>query len=140
MWAPFFPLLSHDCRQGLENGKSPRQILSAFFKTQPNLTSEKEKLDFMFQVVQYVERQIVLYDSVEDAAFEQLLSLGDHVSLRDWLRPSPEPLPPALFKKLSEFSVRIVFTAHPTQFYPRPVLDIIPRLRPLIQRKQHPRH
>ena len=30
------------------------------------METEKEKIDFMFRVIQYVERQVVLYDSVEE--------------------------------------------------------------------------
>ena len=37
-----------------------------------------------------------------------------------------------LLEKLSLFSTRLVFTAHPTQFYPPSVLDIIAKLRTLI--------
>ncbi len=32
-------------------------------------------------------------------------------------------------KKLTDFSARIVFTAHPTQFYPPAILEIIQQLR-----------
>ena len=39
----------------------------------------------MFHVIRYVERQIVLYDSAEDAAFEQLVQLEDHPSVKDRL-------------------------------------------------------
>ena len=79
----FIPLLHHVCKQGLYTGSDPLEILDSFFKIHANIESEKEKIDFMFRVVQYVERQVVLYDSVEDAAFAQLLQTGDHLSLRD---------------------------------------------------------
>lgn len=127
------PILKDRCRKGLESGKDPAQILDAFFKEHTGLASEPEQIDFMFQVIQYVERQIVLYDSVEDAAFAKLQALGDNVSLKSCIHLAQTATQrPGLFDKLSDFSVRIVFTAHPTQFYPRPVLDIITGLRTLV--------
>ncbi|MBU3953332.1 MAG: phosphoenolpyruvate carboxylase, partial [Proteobacteria bacterium] len=127
------PLLEDRCRKGLESGQAPVQILESFFQEHAGLESTPEQIDFMFQVIQYVERQIVLYDSVEDAAFAKLLALGDHVSLKNYIHlAQTRGQGPDLFEKLSDFSVRIVFTAHPTQFYPRPVLDIIAGLRTLV--------
>jgi phosphoenolpyruvate carboxylase len=32
-------------------------------------TDEADKIDIMFRFIQYIERQIVLFDAVEDAAF-----------------------------------------------------------------------
>lgn len=129
----FIPLLYHVCKQGLSSGSDPLEILDSFFKIHANIESEEEKIDFMFRVVQYVERQVVLYDSVEDAAFAQLLQTGDHLSLRDCshlLDGNKNTC--TLSKNLSCFNVRIVLTAHPTQFYSASVLDIISNLRPLI--------
>ena len=128
------PLLSHESRQGLKAGKEPLDILNSFFKAHTEIESEEEKIDFMLRVIQYVERQVVLYDSVEDASFGQLLTLGNHMSLKNCIdMAESRNLTPELLKKISNFSVRIVFTAHPTQFYPRSVLDIITSLRGLIR-------
>jgi phosphoenolpyruvate carboxylase len=127
------PLLNQACRQGLETGKDPLEILDSFFKMHTDLASEQETIDFMFRMIQYVERQIVLYDSAEDAAFGQLLTHSNHFSLKECvLLADDKKKIPDLVEKLSKFSVRIVFTAHPTQFYPRSVLDIIADLRSLI--------
>lgn len=127
------PLLNQACRQGLDSGKDPLEILDSFFEIHTILASEQETIEFMFQVIQYIERQIVLYDSAEDAAFAQLLPLGTHLSLKECIHLADNKNKTSdLVKKLSEFSMRIVFTAHPTQFYPRSVLDIIASLRSLI--------
>ena len=40
----------------------------------------------MFNVIQYVERQVVLFDSVEDAAFQAMKEGGFKVS--DYVCPS----------------------------------------------------
>lgn len=129
----FIPLLHHVCKTGLENGQDPLSILESFFKTQANFKTEDEKIDFMFRVIQYVERQIVLYDSVEDAAYAHLQSMTDDLSLKDFIHLlESKNNDENIAQILSEFSARIVLTAHPTQFYPPAVLDIIGRLRNLI--------
>ncbi len=127
------PLLHHLSKQGLESAKDPLEILDSFFSTHANIKLEKEKIDFMFRVIQYVERQVVLYDSVEDAAFPELQELDNNLSLKDYIHLlESKKNGDKLLEQLSTFSTRIVFTAHPTQFYPPSVLDIIDKLRTLI--------
>ena len=128
------PLLHSVCKHGLESGKDPQETLDYFFDTHTNIKSEKEKIDFMFRVIQYVERQVVLYDSVEDAAFKDLLELEDKLSLKDYIKmlDNKNDDDDSIINKLSSFSTRIVLTAHPTQFYPPAVLDIIAKLKTLI--------
>jgi len=94
------------------------------------LKTEEERIDFMFRVIQYVERQVVLYDSVEDSAFSQLIKQENNLSLLDYIHLiNNKSNKNELLQKLSTFCTRIVFTAHPTQFYSPSVLDIISRLR-----------
>jgi len=129
------PLLHHVSKQGLESAKDPLEILDSFFNIQTNIKTEKEKIDFMFRVIQYVERQVVLYDSVEDAAFDELQMLENNLSLKDYIHLlQSKENGDKLLEQLSTFSIRIVFTAHPTQFYPPSVLDIIDKLRLLINK------
>ena len=129
------PLMHHVCQQGLDADRDPLTILDTFFNVHTGMRTEKEKIDFMFQVIQYVERQVVLYDSAEDAAFEQLVQLEDHLSLKDCitlLKSKDQTC--SLSDDLSCFSARLVFTAHPTQFYSPSVLNIIGKLKTLITR------
>ena len=127
------PILYQTCKNGLKEGKDPNQILDHFFNSHTTTASEEEKIDFMFRVIQYVERQVVLYDSVEDAAFTNLIKLQNDLTLQDYINVADNEMEGDKFlQKISEFSTRIVFTAHPTQFYTPPVLDIISRLRSLI--------
>ncbi len=127
------PLLHQVCKSGFESGKEPQEILDSFFATHTGIKSEEEKIDFMFRIIQYVERQIVLYDSVEDAAFPKIQKLGSDLSLKDFINLYKNKKDGEDFSKsLSDFSARIVLTAHPTQFYPPAALDIIGRLRNLI--------
>lgn len=127
------PLLNQVCKTGLGKGKDPIEILDSFFITHTGIKSEEDKIDFMFRVIQYVERQVVLYDSVEDSGFKKLLSLENNLSFKDYINlASSKRILDQFLNKLSTFSTRIVFTAHPTQFYPPSVLDIISKLRLLI--------
>jgi phosphoenolpyruvate carboxylase len=129
------PLLHHACKHGLDSGKEPLEILDSFFSVHADIKTEKEKIDFMFRVIQYVERQVVLYDSVEDAAFVKLLTLGNTLSLRDCTQQlGCSHNARKISDKLATFSARIVFTAHPTQFYASSALDIISSLRALIDK------
>ncbi|MCF8380222.1 MAG: phosphoenolpyruvate carboxylase [Bacteroidales bacterium] len=127
------PLMHDACKQGLDSGKNPEEILESFFGNYAGLETEKEKIDFMFRVIQYVERQVVLFDSVEEAAFPTIQELGNDLSIKDFFQLLDSKKNwDSISGKLSTFSARIVFTAHPTQFYPPSVLDIITRLSPLI--------
>ncbi len=130
----FIPLLVEVCKHGLENGKSPTEIMDAFFDNQLFYKSEQDKIAFMFRVIQYVERQIVLFDSVEDAAFPELHQARDVLSIEDFFQSvDNERHWDKIRSKLSKFSARPVFTAHPTQFYSPVILDIIKDLSALIQ-------
>ncbi len=129
------PLLFEVSKNGLEQGKDPEEIMETFFSGHTELKTEEEKIDFMLRVIQYVERQVVLYDSVEDSAFSELVDYQNDLSLKDYINLSKNKHQIAgILNKLSHFSVRIVFTAHPTQFYPPSVLDIIARLRKYIRK------
>ena len=80
------PLLLHQCQKGLQSGKNPQQILEAFFQNYAEIGSEQDRIDFMFRIIQYVERQVVLYDSVEDAAFPKLHEYSESLSIKDYFQ------------------------------------------------------
>ncbi|MBU2558329.1 MAG: phosphoenolpyruvate carboxylase [Bacteroidetes bacterium] len=124
------PLLQEHCTTGLENGLEPKEILDSFFTQHTSLQTEADQIDFMFRVIQYVERQVVLFDSVEDAAFKNTQKDGNQWSLSDFIHLlETSKKETEIPRKLSNFSARIVFTAHPTQFYPPAILEIIQQLR-----------
>jgi len=131
------PLLFEHCEKGLASGKTPQEILESFFANFVDIKDEKEKLDFMFRIIQYVERQVVLYDSVEDAAFSELQEYTNSLSIKDYFELVNQSKNwDKIADKLSTFSARIVLTAHPTQFYTPAVLDIMEELRALIDANQ----
>jgi phosphoenolpyruvate carboxylase len=127
------PLLMDQSQKGLKAGLNPKEILEAFFENFADLKTEEERIDFMFRIIQYVERQVVLYDSVEDAAFPKLHKHSSSLSLKDYFQLIDNNNDwDSILDKLNSFSARIVLTAHPTQFYTPAVLDIITNLRTLI--------
>ena len=120
------PILLQTCEEGFSKDKSPIEIVDYFFKQHTYVESEQEKLDHLFKYVQYMERQVVLFDAIEDAAFTSVNEVDGIGSLKALIRDA-EFLgnTDALRKKLEKFKVRLVLTAHPTQFYPANVLGII---------------
>jgi len=130
------PLLHKACEEGLAAGQNPKEIIEDFFDKHTEIRSEEEKVDFFFRVIQYVERQVVLFDSVEDARLTQLADLKANFPLPRFIGKLGADNLAKAKEKLADFSVRIVFTAHPTQFYPLSVLDIINKLRGQILRNE----
>ena len=133
------PVLAYVCQKGLEEGMDPKEIMDSFFDNYANISSDADRIDFMFNVVRFVERQVVLFDSVEDAAFPKVEKQNTSINIRDFFDLSESNKKwHKVGDKLSNFSARIVFTSHPTQFYSPQVLDIISSLRGLIlQNKLH---
>lgn len=128
------PLLQQHCYSGFESKQTPLQIIENFFEEfGENLTaSEREAL--LFQFIQYVERQVVLFDSVEDAAFEEVHDLSGSGTVHALLlRARAQNCVEKLKQKLQHFKVRVVLTAHPTQFYPGSVLAILTDLEKSIR-------
>jgi phosphoenolpyruvate carboxylase len=128
------PILTSYGREKLNEGMTPIEIIDQFFTRFTNIETEQGKIEFMQKIVQYVERQIVLFDSVEDAAFSSLKNLSDEYTLADVIKQSSmQQNLEELVKFLDDFSVRLVFTAHPTQFYPPSVQYILHDLKDAIQ-------
>ena len=114
------------CEEGYKKKLSPSQIIEDFFLKDASFTSEAEKMDLLFRFIQYVERQVVLFDALEDAAFTHVHDFGGAGTLKQLeMEVVENKKETALAKKLEDFSVELVLTAHPTQFYPGTVLGII---------------
>jgi phosphoenolpyruvate carboxylase len=120
------PLFTETCETGFKKQETPKEIFDFFSNKFLNNASEKEKIDLMFRFIQYIERQIVLFDAIEDAAFPVVNNMEGRGSLRDIKEKSDaKEKDDELIDFLESFNVRTVLTAHPTQFYPGPVLGII---------------
>ena len=129
------PLFSEICDDGYRNNRSPEEIFGDFIQKYLKNATENEQIDIMFRFIQYVERQVVLFDAVEDAAFLSLNNLEGSGSVRHSREKAEnQGMMPELRKFLETFQVRTVLTAHPTQFYPGSVLGIITDLTEAIKK------
>ena len=128
------PLFHETCKKGFANGDDPTTIVNTFFKKYQARRNEASQINLLFRFIQYIERQVVLFDAVEDAAFPIVNNMEGIGTLRN-LKESAisENRFEALKNYLEEFKVRIVLTAHPTQFYPGSVLGIITDLTEAIK-------
>jgi len=119
-------LLASNCEDGFKKKQSPEEIIEGFFNKHTSYTNEKDQIDLLFRFVQYVERQVVLFDALEDAAFRDINDLNGIGTLKNLesevIQSNSQE---ELAVKLKDFAVRLVLTAHPTQFYPGSVLGII---------------
>jgi phosphoenolpyruvate carboxylase len=130
------PLLQETCERGFESGRDPATIIREFFAKHKPGFSEREQIDFLFKVIQYIERQVVLIDALEDAAYEKIHHIGGPDSWEQMAENAGfDNKEAALEAALLQFGIRIVLTAHPTQFYPGPVLAIISDLTEAIAQK-----
>ncbi len=120
------PLFEDICRQGFDDGKNPTEIVHQFYKKYVEIGSEKEKLNLLFKFVQYIERQVVLFDAIEEAAFPIINNLDGIGTIRNIKEKAvAEGKVENLKAYLQQSKVRVVLTAHPTQFYTGEVLGII---------------
>ncbi len=119
-------LFLNHCEEGYRKRESPAEIVEQFFTKFTSLQNRKEQTDLLYRFVQYAERQVVLFDALEDAAIKEIndtIGIGTLKQLEN--KVTQEGKQKILTDKLKDFAVAIVLTAHPTQFYPGSVLGII---------------
>ncbi|AXT59861.1 phosphoenolpyruvate carboxylase [Aquimarina sp. AD10] len=120
------PLFSEVCEKGYDAHKNPTEIVENFFNLYQDNPSEKEKHDLLFRFIQYIERQVVLFDAIEDAAFPVVNNMDGRGTLRSIKEEAQAKGQLEELKEyLRRFKIRPTLTAHPTQFYPGTVLGII---------------
>uniref|UniRef100_UPI0040492801 phosphoenolpyruvate carboxylase n=1 Tax=Gelidibacter sp. TaxID=2018083 RepID=UPI0040492801 len=129
------PLFHETCQKGFQQGDNPTTIVETFFKKYQARRSKESQINLMFRFIQYIERQVVLFDAIEDASFPVVNNMDGIGTLRS-LKESAnsEQKMDKLKDYLEDFKVRIVLTAHPTQFYPGAVLGIITDLTEAIKK------
>ena len=128
------PLFFETCQKGFSKNQTPTAIVESFFKKYQARRSPKSQINLLFRFIQYIERQVVLFDAIEDAAFPVVNNMDGIGTLRSLKETASAGNKLELLKKyLEEFKVRIVLTAHPTQFYPGSVLGIITDLTEAIK-------
>ena len=112
--------------KGLQKAKSPKEIIDTFIKELNQPISDEKLLALLQDFIRIAERQVVIFDAVEDSAFDQINDLNGSNSLifvlKDYINKGYEN---DIIQALANLKIRLVLTAHPTQFYPGTILAII---------------
>jgi len=121
------PFFSSHCEKGAIKQASPTDIIETFFKKYVPDIDHREQINRMFRFIQYIERQVVLFDAIEDSSFNKIGKFDDSGTLQSLLQQATisDETRNKISEKLKDFSLRLVLTAHPTQFYPGTVLGIM---------------
>jgi phosphoenolpyruvate carboxylase len=121
------PFFSSHCEKETAAHQSPTEIIESFFKKYVPGIDNREQINRMFRFIQYIERQVVLFDAIEDSLFNKIGRTDDSGSLQSLLQMAgqSDTIRNSVSDELKKFSLRLVLTAHPTQFYPGTVLGII---------------
>ncbi|TVQ22672.1 MAG: phosphoenolpyruvate carboxylase [Spirochaetaceae bacterium] len=129
------PLFARYCAERLEAGAHPARIVADFINDRLPELDDAGRVDLMFRLLQFVERQIVLFDALEDAAFPKIHDMTGPGSIRELAeRLTTGGRVAAARSFLDDYRVRIVLTAHPTQFYRDDVLAIVTDLTAAVER------
>ena len=128
------PLFHETCTKGFKNGHDPSEIVNDFFKKYQGRRTKKSQINLLFRFIQYIERQVVLFDAIEDASFSTVNNMNGVGTIRNLKESAKtDDKIEELKKYIEDFNVKIVLTAHPTQFYPDNVLAIITDLTEAIK-------
>ena len=120
------PLFSKYCSDGFNKNLSPLTIVDRFFNEYCKDLDKNEINTLIFRFIQYIERQVVLFDAIEDASFSEVHNMDGVGTLRNLKETSEKSNSKLeLSNVLKKIRVKPVLTAHPTQFYPGSVLGII---------------
>ncbi len=119
-------LFAQHCEAGYAHGKSPQALVESFWNEYVAEANEDARQRLLRYFIRYIERQVVLFDSVEDSLFDQTHEMNGPGSMKYLINSHNSAVVRAtLLEKIRHFSMRLVLTAHPTQFYPGKVLGII---------------
>src|SRR5690606_33333354 len=121
------PFFTQFCEEKVSQKIDPKTIIQEFFSQNTQYIQDEGQVDLLFRLIQYIERQVVLFDAIEDASFVKTGRSDDAFLLESLVKQARDnsELNDKIQEKLKNFSLRLVLTAHPTQFYPGPVLGII---------------
>src|ERR1700744_5254409 len=114
------PFFSSHCEKAAVAQLSPTEIIESFFQKYVPDIDHVEQINRMFRFLQYIERQVVLFDAIEDSSFNKIGKADETGTLQSLLQLASvsDESRKEITEKLNNFSLRLVLTAHPTQFYP----------------------
>ena len=122
------------CTDKIKEEISPSVIVPEFFQNIMHINSTSKQVETLFSMLQFIERQVVLLDALEDAAFTKTHDIDKEGTITNLIGKLSNPKKFAkAYQILQTYRMRIVLTAHPTQFYPQQVLEIIHQLTKAIK-------
>lgn len=119
-------VFSQTVDEGLEKSLSPHEIVLEFCRKMNLPLNDSKVVELLTGFIRITERQVVIFDAVEDSAFDKINDLHGsnslHYVLKDYLSKGSKK---DIDRTISDLKIRLVLTAHPTQFYPGTILAII---------------
>src|ERR1700744_1830594 len=102
------PFFSSHCEKGAIKQQSPTEIIESFFKKYVPDIDHQEQLNRLFRFIQYIERQVVLFDAIEDSSFSKIGRADDTGTLQGLLQAaaSSDNVRDNISEKLKDFSLR----------------------------------
>src|SRR6186997_3389910 len=76
------PFFTSHCEEGAKQGHEPATIIESFFGQYEQYVQKADRIDLLFRFIQYIERQVVLFDAIEDSAFNKISGTDDAGSLK----------------------------------------------------------
>src|SRR3569833_3985837 len=66
------PFFSSHCDKEVNKKLPPSVIIESFFQKYVPGIEHREQINRMFRFIQYIERQVVLFDAIEDSSFSKI--------------------------------------------------------------------
>src|SRR3569833_342380 len=104
------PFFNSHCEKGTAANQTPTEIIESFFAKYVPDIDNREQINRMFRFIQYIERQVVLFDAIEDSLFNKIGRTDDSGSLQSLLQLAgqSDTIRDAVSDKLKNFSLRLV--------------------------------
>src|ERR1700712_3332947 len=107
------PFFSSHCEKGAAKQLSPTTIIESFFEKYVPGIDHSEQINRLFRFIQYIERQVVLFDAIEDSSFNKIGRADDSGSLQSLLQlaAQSDKVRNKISEEFKNFSLRLVLTA-----------------------------
>src|SRR5476651_108798 len=104
------PFFSSHCEKGAAEQLTPLDIIRSFFEKYVPDIDREERLNRLLRFIQYIERQVVLFDAIEDAAFNKLGHRDDGGTVQSLVQQAAgsDQMRKIISEKLEKFSLRLV--------------------------------
>src|ERR1700759_1001628 len=101
------PFFSAHCEQGAAQLLPPDEIIQSFFDKHVPGIDHREQINRLFRFIQYIERQVVLFDAIEDSSFGKLNRIDEIGTLQSLVQQaaSSDDRRQEISEKLKQFTL-----------------------------------